>query len=97
VATFVILFNWTDQGIKSYKDSPKRVDAAKDLWDDLGVEVKDIYWTIGPYDLVGIIEAPDAESLAAGLLRLGALGNVRTTSMPALARTEAEAVISRAG
>src|SRR5262249_51197158 len=97
MATFVILFNWTEQGIKSYKDSPKRVDAAQEAWGDLGVQIKDLYWTIGPYDLVGVVEAPDPESLAAGLLRLGALGNVRTTTLRAFDRKEAEAVISRAG
>jgi uncharacterized protein with GYD domain len=61
------------------------------------VRVKEIYWTIGPYDLVAIVEAPDPEALASGLLRLGALGNVRSTTMRALDRAEAEAVIAKAG
>jgi uncharacterized protein with GYD domain len=97
MATFVVLFNWTDQGIKDYKDSPKRVDAANKAWEDLGVRIQDVYWTIGPYDLVGIVDAPDPESLAAAMLRLGSRGNVRTTTMRALTRSEAEVVISRAG
>jgi uncharacterized protein with GYD domain len=97
MATYVILFNWTDQGIKSYKDSPKRVDTASDAWSDLGVRVKDIYWTIGQHDLVGIVEAPDDETLAAAMLRLGAVGNVRTTTLRAFTRSEAEGVITRAG
>jgi uncharacterized protein with GYD domain len=97
MATFVVLFNWTEQGIKSYKDSPSRVDQANEAWQDLGVRVKEIYWTIGPYDLVAIVEAPDPEALASGLLRLGALGNVRSTTMRALDRAEAEAVIAKAG
>jgi uncharacterized protein with GYD domain len=97
VATFIVLFNWTEQGIKSYKDSPKRVDQANEAWQDLGVQVKEIYWTIGPYDLVGIVESPGPEALASALLRLGAAGNVRTTTMRALDRTEAEAVIAKAG
>jgi uncharacterized protein with GYD domain len=97
MATFVVLFNWTDQGIKGYKDSPKRVDAANKAWDDLGVRITDVYWTIGPYDLVGIVDAPDPESLAAAMLRLGSGGNVRTTTMRAFSRSDAEAVISRAG
>jgi uncharacterized protein with GYD domain len=97
MATYVVLFNWTQQGAKDYKDSPKRVDAASELWSDLGVRVKDIYWTIGPHDLVGILEAPDEASLAAAMLRLGALGNVRTTTLRAFTRSEAEAAIARAG
>ncbi len=97
MATYVVLFNWTEQGIKSYTDSPKRVDAAIKVWGDLGVEIKDIFWTIGQHDLVGILEAPDDETLAAAMLRLGKLGNVRTTNMRAFARKEAEAVIAKAG
>ena len=97
MATYVVLFNWTEQGIKGYKESPKRVDAAADLWGDLGVQIKDIYWTIGKHDLVGILEAADDETLAAAMLRLGAAGNVRTTTLRAFARNEAEAVIDRAG
>jgi uncharacterized protein with GYD domain len=97
MATYVVLFNWTEQGIKSYADSPKRVDAANQVWGDLGVKVNEIYWTIGPHDLVGIIEAPDDETLAAAMLRLGALGNVRTTTLRAFGRKEAEAVIGKAG
>ena len=97
MATFIVLFNWTEQGIKSYKDSPKRVDQANEAWQDLGVRVREVYWTIGPYDLVGIVDAPDPEALASALLRLGAAGNVRTTTMRALERAEAEAVIARAG
>ena len=97
MATFIVLFNWTEQGIKSYKDSPKRVDQANEAWQDLGVRIKEVYWTIGPYDLVGIVDAPDPEALASALLRLGAAGNVRTTTMRALDRMEAEAVIAKAG
>ena len=97
MATYVVLFNWTEQGIKAYKDSPRRVDAAIELWSDLGVQLTDIYWTIGKHDLIGIVEAADDETLAAGLLRLGALGNVRTTTLRAFGRNEAEAVINRAG
>jgi uncharacterized protein with GYD domain len=97
MATFIALFNWTEQGIKSYQDSANRVDQANEACRDLGVVFKDVYWTIGPYDLVGVIESPDPESLAAALLRLGATGNVRTTTMRAFNRAEAEAVIAKAG
>ena len=97
MATFIVLLNWTEQGIHSYKDSPSRVDQANKACEDLGVKFKDVYWTIGPYDLVGIVESPDPESFAAALLRLGAAGNVRTTSMRAFSRTETEALIARAG
>jgi uncharacterized protein with GYD domain len=97
MATFVVLFNWTDQGIKSFKDSPLRVDAAKQAFADLGVEIRDLYWTLGAYDLVGVIEAPDDEAMIAAMLRLSSAGNVRTTTMRAFGRGEFEGVVGKAG
>ena len=86
--SYVVLFNWTDQGIKGYKDSPGRVDAASAEMEKLGVRIKDILWTLGPHDLVAIIEAPDDEKLTTTLLAVGAQGNVRTTTLRAYTREE---------
>jgi uncharacterized protein with GYD domain len=97
MATFVALFNWTEQGIKTFKDSPSRVDAAQELFGGLGVEVKDIYWTLGPYDLVSVFEAPDDESMTAALVKLGSLGNVRSTTLRAFDRSEFEAIAGKSG
>jgi len=88
MATYVVLFNWTDQGIKNFKDSPARVEAATEEMEKSGVRIKDIYWTLGSYDLVGVVEAADAESLTSVLLSLGAQGNVRTTTLRAFGRDE---------
>jgi uncharacterized protein with GYD domain len=88
MATYVVLFDWTEQGIKSYKDSPARVDAARDQMAELGVQIKDIYWTLGAHDLVGIVEAANDESLTKALLALGAAGNIRTTTLRAFSQAE---------
>lgn len=56
----------------------------------------DIYWTVGPYDLVAVVEAPDDETAAAALLRLGAVGNIRSTTMRAFGRDEVEGIIAKA-
>lgn len=88
MATYVVLFNWTEQGIRNYKDSPGRVEAAKKQWGESGIQIQELYWTIGPYDLVGLVEAPDDESLTAALLALGAQGNVRTTTLRAFGSEE---------
>jgi uncharacterized protein with GYD domain len=88
MATYVVLFNWTEQGIKSYKDSPGRVDAATKQWEGSGIRIKDIYWTLGAYDLVGLVEAPDEAKLTSALLALGAQGNVRTTTLRAFGQEE---------
>jgi uncharacterized protein with GYD domain len=86
--TYVVLFNWTEQGIKNYKDSPGRVDSASAEMAKSGVQIRDIYWTLGPHDLVAIFEARDEEALTAALLELGAAGNVRSTTLRAFSRDD---------
>jgi uncharacterized protein with GYD domain len=88
MATYVVLFDWTEQGVKGYKDSPARVDAAREQMAEVGVQIMDIYWTLGGHDLVGIVEAADSESLAKALLVLGAAGNIRTTTLRAFSQAE---------
>jgi uncharacterized protein with GYD domain len=97
MATHVVLMNWTDQGIKSFEGSPSRASVGKDEMEKLGVRLKDIYWTIGGYDLVLVVEAPDEETLAASLLRIGSAGNVRTTTLRAFSRDEFDAVVAKLG
>ena len=81
--TYVMLVNWTDQGIRSIAEGPKRVDAAKALLKDMGGEFKSLYMTMGQYDLVAVYDAPDDAVAARFTLMLGNTGNVRTNSMKA--------------
>jgi uncharacterized protein with GYD domain len=96
VATYVGLFTWTEKGIAAFKDSPARADQAAQELAGLGVTLREIYWTLGPYDLVAVFDAPDDESMTAAMLRLGAKGNVRSTTLRAFARQEFEAIAARA-
>ena len=80
---YIALASWTDQGVKNVKGSPERVDAARDLAKKLGCEMQDFYMTIGTYDMVVIIEAPNDEAVAKFALSLAAAGNVRTTTLKA--------------
>ena len=84
MAKFIILMSWTEQGIKHVKDSPKRLDAGRDLAKKLGCTVGEFYLTIGPYDAVIMLDAPDDETAAKYMLTLGSGGNVRTTTLKAL-------------
>jgi len=84
--TYVVLMNWTDQGVKDLRGSPTRADEGREEMAKLGVTVKEIFWTVGPYDLVQICDAPDEESMTIALLRIGAAGNVRTTTLRAFTR-----------
>jgi uncharacterized protein with GYD domain len=90
---YVLLINWTDQGVKNVKDSPKRAEAAKAGAEKLGGKVW-LWYTLGQYDIVGIAEFPDDESFQKFVLSVGSSGNVRTTSMKAWSDEEAAKIIS---
>ena len=94
---YVGLINWTDQGIRNYRDTVRRVEDSRALAEQLGVRILDIYWTMGGYDLVAVTEAPDDEALAAFLLQLGSFGNVRTQTLKAFDADEMSRIIERTG
>lgn len=81
--TYVMLANWTDQGLKSIADGPRRLDAAKKTLEEMGGRFRELYMTMGDFDLVGVYDAPDDAVAARYILLLGQLGNVRTRSMKA--------------
>ncbi len=88
MATYISLINYTDQGIRNVKDSPNRQDAAKALAQNLGGEFKQIYLTLGAYDLVVVLELPDDAAAAKFALTVGAHGNIRTTTLKAFNEAE---------
>jgi uncharacterized protein with GYD domain len=92
--TYIVLMNWTDQGAKTADQTVTRYDAAKDDLAQRGVTIKDIYWTMGPYDLVTIVEAADDETATKGLMRLTSQGNLRTCSMRAFSADEARGLVA---
>ena len=95
--TYLVLMNWTDQGIKTFEGSPGRADAGQEEeMAKLGVLRKEIFWTVGPYDVVMLCEAPDEESMTSALLRIGAAGNVRTTTLRAFSQEEFDRMAARA-
>ena len=81
--TYVMLANWTDQGLKGIGEGARRLDSAKKILEDMGGHVQELFMTMGEYDLVGIYDAPDDAVAARFTLMLGQLGNIRTTSMKA--------------
>ena len=85
---YVSLINWTDQGIRTVKDSPKRLEATRKALKKLGGELKAFYMLQGHYDGVLIFEVPNEEALTNFLLTTGAAGNVRTTTLRAFTETE---------
>jgi len=96
--TYVCLFNWTEQGVRNVRDTLERVDRASELAEQkYGARLEQIYWTVGPYDIVCVFEAPDDQSVSAFLLELGSVGNVRTTTLRAYDREEMGGIIERLG
>jgi len=95
MATFILLVNFTDQGIRNLKDSIARADAFKDMAKKAGVTVKDIYWTLGQTDIVAFCEAPDDETMTAVSLSLASKGNVRPTTMRAFSLDEARKIMAK--
>ncbi len=95
MATYVALFNWTEQGVKSARETVDRFEAVRTQFQELGVTLEESYWTIGPHDVVAILEAPDDESVSAALLALAGAGNLRTTTMRAFTADEMRGVIQR--
>jgi uncharacterized protein with GYD domain len=95
MATYIVLGQFTDQGIRNVKDTPKRAETVKTMAAKFGAKVKDLYWTLGAYDVVTIVDAPDDASLTSFLLSIGTLGNVRTQSLRAFGAEEMKGIIGR--
>jgi uncharacterized protein with GYD domain len=93
MATFISLVNFTDQGIRSVKDSPKRAEAFKATAKKLGVTVKELYWTVGRYDVVVVMEGDD-EAVTSTLLKVGSLGNVRSETLRAFSAADMGRILS---
>lgn len=94
---YISLVNWTDQGARDFKDSVARADATTELAQSLGGRIRELHWTVGPYDLVAIIEAPDDETAAAVGLAIGARGSVRMTTMRAFDREAMGRIVAKTG
>lgn len=93
--TYIVLASFTDQGIRSIKDTVKRADAAREAAGRFGVKMKDIYWTQGQYDLVTLCEGQDEASIAAFGLALTSAGNIRFQTLRAFSRDEMNGILSK--
>jgi uncharacterized protein with GYD domain len=91
--TYIALLKWTGQGITNVKDSPSRLDAGRKQFKKFGVKIKDTYLTMGRYDLVCVIDAPDDESCATAMLSLGSQGNVQTETLKAFSEADYRKII----
>lgn len=95
MATYIALVNFTDQGVRQIRQTTERANALVNAGVNLGVKIKDIYWTLGAYDAIFTAEAPDDESLTAFAISIGALGNVRTQTLRAFSAAEMGKILER--
>jgi len=93
--TYIVLASFTEQGIKNIKDSPKRAAAFKDAAKKSGATVKEIFWTLGQYDIVSVVEAPDDATMTAIGLSTGKQGNVRTQTLRAFSEAEVKGILGK--
>ena len=97
MAMYVVLANFTDQGVRNVKDSTKRAEAFKELAKSSGATVKDLYWTLGQYDIVATVDAPDDMAITELGLTLAKAGNVRTQTLRAFSQAEMGSILSKVG
>ncbi|BEP61350.1 GYD domain-containing protein [Variovorax sp. V213] len=95
MVTYIGMLNFTDKGIQSVKETTKRAAAAKEAAKKLGVNMRDIYWTMGDCDVVCVLESEDEQALAAFSLAIAMQGNVRTRSLRAYTAGEMDAILAK--
>jgi uncharacterized protein with GYD domain len=96
VQQYIMLIRWTDQGIRNARDTTRRTEAAKREAERIGGKLT-VYWTFGEYDIVCILEAPNDEAAMEFGLKVGGLGNVRTTTLRAFTEEEIARVVNKLG
>ncbi|RDI98104.1 GYD domain-containing protein [Dyella solisilvae] len=97
MATFIALTRLTDQGMRAIKDTTQRAQSVRALAGKFGVKVKDLYWTLGQYDIVVVIESDDELSATAFAVSISAAGNTRSETLRAFTSEEMGTVLARMG
>jgi uncharacterized protein with GYD domain len=95
VASYIALVNFTDQGVRQIRQTTERAKALMNAAANLGVRIKEVYWTLGPFDAVITADAPDEETLTAFTLSVGSLGNIRTQTMRAFSADEMNKILEK--
>ena len=93
--TYIALVTFTDQGVRYIKQTTERAKGLVNAAANLGIKIKDIYWTMGAYDAVFIAEGPDDETVTAFAASIGALGNIRTQTMRAFSADEMNKILGK--
>jgi len=94
MAKYITLLNWTEQGIRGAKQTVERARAVRQMLDGMGVKLTGIWWTLGQYDIVCVLEAPDDEAATRAGLALGMQGNVRSATLRAFDEADMQGILN---
>ena|SRR6266446_6546990 len=97
MAHYVMLLKFTEQGIRSVKDTTQRAAAFGEMAGKMGAKMNSILWTMGQYDLVAHVEAPDDETVAAVSVKAGSLGNVSIETLRGFTAGEVDGILKKIG
>jgi len=95
MSTFIVLGNWTERGITNIQEAPNRIKTTHDMVEKAGGKMQ-LYYTLGEYDFVMVVEVPTDEAIASVLARLGSMGNVHTKTMKAWTEAEGAKILTAA-
>ena len=95
MANYISLLQFTEQGSRNLKHTVARAGAASATAEKMGMKIIDSFWTMGAYDLVLVLEAPDDETVSAFVAKLGSLGNVKTHTMRAFSPEEMRGILAK--
>ena len=95
MAKYVVLLNWTEQGVRNAKDTVKRFEQARDAFQQMGISFDTIVWTIGRYDIVAVLDAPDDETVAAAMVQLAGAGNLSTETLRGFTADEVGGILQK--
>ena len=95
MAHYVVLASFTDQGIRGVKETTKRAKAFRELAEKMGAKIRDIYWTLGSYDVVLTMEAPNDETVTSLLFKAGSLGNLKSQTLRAFDEKEMDLILAK--
>jgi uncharacterized protein with GYD domain len=95
MAKYICLLQFTEQGIRAVRDTTKRAAAATAEAEKMGMKISEAFWTLGAYDVVLLVDAPDDQAMTAYALKLASLGNVKTQTMRAFNQQEIESILAK--
>ena len=95
MAKYVVLLNWTEQGRRSAKDTVTRFEQAREAFQPMGLSFDAIVWTMGRYDIVAVVDAPDDETVALAMAQLGSAGNVSTETLRGFTADEVQSLLQK--